>query len=152
MRYTEPEDEFIRRNGLKMSAADIGRNINRSRLSVVRRAGRIGANLKKAKDYSPEEDEVIRTHAKKKSAAEIGKMINRSASSVQARAMVINVSMIKHGEYHHKSKHSNADVRLVRELLIDGTLTHQEIADKMDMTVHNVNLISVGGTRNSDDL
>ncbi|HDM8061679.1 hypothetical protein [Vibrio harveyi] len=150
MRYTEPEDEFIHKNGTTMLASEIGKTLGRSRLSVVRRAGRIGANLKKAKDYSPEEDEVIRTHAKKKSAAEIGKIINRSAGSVQARAMVINVSMIKHGEYHHKSKYSNDDVRLVRELLMDGTLTHQEIADKMDMTVHNVNLISVGGTRNSD--
>ncbi|WP_259556309.1 hypothetical protein [Vibrio harveyi] len=77
-------------------------------------------------------------------------MINRTRGSVQTRAGVIGVGLTKHGQYNHKAKHSDDDVRLVRLLLDDGELSHQEIAEIMEFSLSNVRLIHYGHTRNSD--
>ncbi|EGR3070270.1 hypothetical protein DMW20_11965 [Vibrio parahaemolyticus] len=150
--YSSHEDSVIRDNAQTMSAAEIGKLIGRSRMSVSIRAKKIGADLDKHKDYGPKEDQVIRRYAKEKTAAEIGKLLGRSSGSVGTRARRIGVSLMKHGEKHHRAKHSNDDVRLVRALVDDGELTHQEISEKMEMSVNTIKLISYDKTRTQDGI
>ncbi len=135
-----------------MSAAEIGKLIGRSGMSVIIRARKIGADLNKHKDYGPKEDETIKRYAKEKTAAEIGKLLGRSSGSVGTRARKIGVSLMKHGERHHLARHSNDDVRLVRVLIDDGELTYQEISEKMEMSINTIKLIAYEKTRTQDPI
>lgn len=150
--YSNYEDSMIRNNAQIMSAAEIGKLIGRSGMSVIIRARKIGADLNKHKDYGPKEDETIKRYAKEKTAAEIGKLLGRSSGSVGTRARKIGVSLMKHGERHHLARHSNDDVRLVRVLIDDGELTYQEISEKMEMSINTIKLIAYEKTRTQDPI
>ncbi|ENC6709548.1 hypothetical protein ABKY54_004154 [Vibrio harveyi] len=150
--YTKPEDKTIRDNAKILTAAEIGKLINRSAQSVRRRASKLDVSLDKFADYSPEEDRTIEKYAKTKSAAEIGKMLGRSRQGIQCRAGVLGISLMKHGEHHHKAVHSNDDVRLVRALVEDGELTSEQIAEKMEMSINTVHAIRGEHIRTQDSV
>ncbi|EHV9720290.1 hypothetical protein K1B37_001009 [Vibrio parahaemolyticus] len=150
--YTPEEDQVIFDFGQTLSLKEIGKILNRSRMSVSIRAKRIGANVDKHKPYSKDEDRLIRKHAATKTSNEIGKLINRTSGSVGSRARKIGVSLMKHGENHHRAVHSNDDVRLVRALVDDGELTHKQISEKMEISINTVKLISYDKTRTQDHI
>lgn len=99
------------------------------------------------KPWTKDDLEFMENNADKMTGEEIGEKLGRTARAVYGKARRIGLSLKKLGEKHHCSKYSDEDIRLAKLLLDDGELSHQQIADKLEISVRVVSAISAGRRR-----
>lgn len=127
----------------KMPASDIAskHGISISYLRHIASKNKVSlAFAIKSQDRRPwkdDETKFLRDHAGLMTSTEIGLRLIRTSNSVKDKADALGISLMKHGERHHLSIHSDHDVELVR-LLADEGLPASDIATKMDMSYRYV--------------
>lgn len=149
--YSPEENQFLIDNYQKMSYAEIGKKLNRSKKSIFTRYkklvrdGFVESVIEDTR-YSLEEDQVIIDNQDKLSFAQVAEVLGRSRDSVKVRAGKLGISYQKIGETSPVVKLSNEDIEFIRDLN-ELDLSYGEIALKFDVDVSHVRKVCKFETR-----
>ncbi|HGB5310676.1 TPA: AsnC family protein [Salmonella enterica subsp. enterica serovar Poona] len=140
--WTPEEDELLINLYGKKTAAEIAARIpapGRTVFAVRQRTFILRKRFPDRFDYichpwTPEDDRFLRRNCHTMTAKEIGNRLKprRTERAVTIRAHRLGIGLYKCGDNHPRTRYKDEDVKLLRELRDQSSLTFEEIGEKFD--------------------
>ncbi|EGJ2655407.1 AsnC family protein [Salmonella enterica] len=151
--WTQEDDELLTAMHSSMTYEEMARQLGRSTSATRHRAMRLrmaGKLPYKHHYFTPEQDKFIRDNHQTmtvrkmaevlskhpytvmKRARKMAEVLSKHPYTVMKRARKMGITFAKFGDLHHKTKHPDSDVELIRELH-DYGISFAEIARKFEL-------------------
>ncbi|HAK8205241.1 TPA: AsnC family protein, partial [Salmonella enterica] len=140
--WTPEEDELLINLHGKKTAAEIAARLPAPGRSISAVRGRTYILSKRFPDrfdyichpWTPEDDRFLRRNCHTMTAKEIGNRLTprRTQRAVTLRAYRLGISLFKCGDNHPRARYKDEDVKLLRELRDQSSLTFDKIGEKFD--------------------
>ncbi|EBV5086636.1 AsnC family protein [Salmonella enterica subsp. enterica serovar Minnesota] len=133
--WTQEDDELLTAMHSSMTYEEMARQLGRSTSATRHRAMRLrmaGKLPYKHHYFTPEQDKFIRDNHQTMTVRKMAEVLSKHPYTVMKRARKMGITFAKFGDLHHKTKHPDSDVELIRELH-DYGISFAEIARKFEL-------------------